>query len=79
LQSTLAVFYGNIFIVHLSGGKISENKNAGKKCEAGAIKRKSERGVEFSLTPREYMFTIVFAKIERFLILQRCKEEGIAL
>jgi len=25
------------------------------------------------------MFTIVFAKIERFLILQRCKEEGIAL
>jgi hypothetical protein len=59
LQSTPAVYYGNIFIAHLSGCKILENKNAGKKCEAGAIKRKSARGAEFSLTPEEYMFTIV--------------------
>jgi len=40
LQSTPAVFYGNIFITHRSGIKVLENKKAGKSMRSVILKER---------------------------------------
>jgi len=57
LQSTPAVFYGNIFIAAPPGSQY-RNKKKQEKVRDSYIKRKSIRGMEFSLTAGEDMFSI---------------------